>query len=160
MSALVLGVVALFVFYLFLVPFSHPYVIQETDGTLVNPVLSLTDSQALGAFDSSFVFYLLYVAHAYELHATPVNGELPELMVTLEDGSYCATITRGVITVMNDSCTTPDVLITSTRTEVISLLRTPDALADSFASGRSSFTVVASRATLLSKGYLRLYMQL
>jgi hypothetical protein len=157
MSSLVLACVALLLTYVWLAPSIHPYVIKEQEGSLLNPVLELTDSQALADFNSKYVFFLLYYAHAYQLHNPPLSSATPRMNIKLDGVSYRAEIVGGVIRVGKGPFSDVDLTITSSRKEIIRILRNTSLLSASFAEGKSSLTPEASRATLFSKGYLRLY---
>lgn len=156
-SSIVLACCALFLTYVWLAPSTHPYVIKEQEGSLVNPVFDLTDSQALAGFNSKYIFFLLYYTKAYQLHTRPLSTDTPRLLIVVDGVTYRAEVVRGIITVSKGTYSDPDITLYSTREEVIRLLRTPSEIRTSFASGISKVETHASRATLFSKGYLRLY---
>ena len=157
---MILAGVALVLTYIWLVPSIHPYVIKEQEGTLVNPVLALTDGQALADFNSDYVFYLLYSAQAYHLHPAAFSQEHPRVLIILDDVMYRAEVLAGTILVSEGAYFDADLSIYSTKQEVIRLLRNPSLLSESFTSGVSYIETHASHATLFSKGYARLYDQL
>ena len=158
-SAMVLAVVALFVFYTFAVPRTHAYAVAERAGTLVNPVYALSTEQARTQFNSTFIFYLLYKLHVYDLHTPPLSSDTPRLMIDLGDAQYGVEIVRGVISVTPGAIGAPDITIYSSKDEVIGMLRNEARVKASFDSGKSSFKPHVGKALLFAKGYLHVYEQ-
>ncbi len=125
-----------------------------------NPVLLMSDEQALAAFDESFVFYLLYSIEAYNLHNPPLSSDRPKIEVNVDDEIYNAVINKGMINVTKGEILGEDIMIKTSKAEAIIMLRDKNYIAESFESGESEIVLVADKTTLFAKGYLNMYTEL
>lgn len=128
--------------------------------TLKNPVEGLNDSQALAAFDESFVQYLLYSIKAYNLHNVPLSSNYPRMEIDVEGEIFNANVRKGAISVTRGEIANEDVVIRTTGEEAIKMLRDRDYVARSFSESKSVIELVADKTTLFAKGYLTMYNEL
>jgi len=128
-----------------------------TGRVIENPVLGLSDEQALLNFDESFVFYLLYNMKAYNLHNPPLSSDYPKMEVDVGGEIFSANVKKGLISVRSAQILNRDVVIRTTKEEVIGMIRNKNYIQESFNDGSSSFELVASKTALFAKGYLNFY---
>lgn len=158
--AFLLAISALFLYTILASPAQTAYALYEQAGTLQNPVLHLSDDEALREFNSSYVFFLLYYAHAYELHNAPLSSIAPTIQIVVDDEMYTADIVNGIIHIMKGTALKPDITLSLSHLTLIRLLRNPALLSDAFNDGRATITVHASKPELFARGYVSLYSHL
>lgn len=147
---------AIFFFYLLYNPHNEKlYVNQE----LKNPVSNLTMEEAVSGFDDGYIFYLLYTLKAYNLRNPPLSSDNPKISLLVENKSYYAIVQNGLIKVYPGVTSGEDIIIVTTREEIISMIKDQTYVQQSFSSGRSSIALVAGKTTLFAKGYLTLYTE-
>ncbi len=127
---------------------------------LKNPIGNLSDEEAVLAFDESFVFYLLYEIKAYNLHNPPFSSDIPRIEINVGDDVFGATVDRGIINVTKGRIAKRDIIITTTKSEAVKMLRDKSYVVKSFNDKMSSIELVADRTTLFAKGYLGMYSEL
>ncbi len=153
-------ILALFLYFSLAQSTKDTAYVHELAGGMVNPVLTLSDAEATLQFDSSYVKYLLYAIGAHRLHAPPLSSDDPRLAVVLDGVNYSAYVHQGAITVSLDPVMNPDVIIYTTRAELVMMLRDETYVQTAFRSGSARIVLVASKTTLFGKGYLQLYTAL
>lgn len=129
-------------------------------GQLVNPIGQLSDEQAVMQFNESFVYYLLYTIGAYNLHNAPLSSENPQIEFVIGEDSYNANIVGGEIFVSKGVVNSEDVIIRTTKQEAVMMIKDRNYVVQSFNDGKSSMDLIASKSTLLGKGYLGIYEKL
>ena len=154
------AILALFLYTSLARPSGTAYATYEAAGTLTNPVLFLSDDEALTQFNESYIFFFLYYAHAYELHNAPLSSVTPTLSIEVDDDSYTADIIDGMIRVRTGTSSHPDVTLTLSHLAVIRLLRDESALSEAFREGTATITLHASKPELFARGYVSLYSRL
>jgi len=155
---LVVLVGLLFGYFLFFSPgYGAAYDALLASGELQNPVASLSVEEAVAQFDERYVYYLLVLIKAYNLHNPPLSGDTPKFNVVVEDVSYRVVVDGGVIAVEKGNFEESDVVIYSTRLELVRMLKDESYTKQSFGEGLSRIELVADSTTLASKGYLGMY---
>lgn len=132
----------------------------EAEGKLANPVLSLTNEQAVAKFDDSFVYYLLVQIKAYNLHNPPLSSSTPKIQIYVDELSYNAEIVNGIIKIYNGESSNKDIIIRTTKEEAVKMLRSSNYISVSFQEGKSSIEKVEGQSVLFGKGYLNLYNEI
>lgn len=127
---------------------------------LKNPVAGLSDEEAVKLFDEKFVSYLLYAIDADSLHAPPLSSETPKIKFEIENEIFEAEIIEGRIIVKKAGSSGEDILIKTSKTEAVKMLRDVNYVAKSFQEGKSSIELKANQAELFTKGYLKIYNEL
>jgi len=133
---------------------------QINSGELTNPVTNITDEKAIEKFDESFVYYLLYSLKAYNLHNPPLSSDKPKIEIRVDSDPFNAIIESGKIIVKKGSIENKDVLIKTTKSEAVKMLREGSKVFESFSSESSTIEMVAGKATLFGKGYLQMYEEI
>jgi len=156
----VLGIVfavgGYFAYYVFVGP---DYSSNSGNG-LENPVGGLTDTEAVLQFDEDFVLYLLYSIEANKLHRPPLSDNRPKIEIRAGNVPFNAEVFKGAITVREGTIGNEDIVITTTKSEAVRMLRNPAYVVESFRSGKSTIILEASEVSLAAKGYLSLYQKL
>jgi hypothetical protein len=127
--------------------------------TLKNPVIDLTDEQAIALFDEGFVIYLLYSIDAQNLNNIPLTSNTPKIQIEVDDKIYFAQIIKNSVQVTQTQIEKKDIVIKTTKLEAIKMLRDKNYVATSFKEGLSTIDLIASNTDLLLKGYLDLQKQ-
>lgn len=125
-----------------------------------NPVINLSNEQAIERFDESFVKYLLVEIKAYNLHRPPLSNELPSMKLEIGPKVYFAKVDNGEIIVSENETKNVDIIISTSIEESVKMLRNSAYISESFSSGDSRITLLADKTTLFGKGYLKLYTEL
>jgi hypothetical protein len=129
-------------------------------GNIKNPAEGLSNEEAVLAFNESFVFYLLYEIKAYNLHNPPFSSDVPRIEVDVGEDVFGATVDNGIITVTKGRIAKRDIIITTTKSEAVKMLRDKNYVVQSFNDKMSSIELVADKTTLFAKGYLAMYNEL
>jgi len=150
------------VFYLLLGSADYTGVYEDriVSGEIVNPVIGLSDDEAVLKFDESFVYYLLVNIKAYNLHEAMFSDEIPRIEFYIDDVSYNAEIADGEIDVEVGEINGEDIIIRTSALEGVKMIRDENYISDSFSSGASGIELVADKSTLFAKGYLKIYSEL
>ena len=127
---------------------------------IVNPVLGLSDEQAVLDFNESFVFYLLYSIKAYNLHNPPLSSDYPKIEMDVGGEVFGATVKKGIISVSENLIFDKDVIIRTTKEEAVKMMRDKNYVTQSFNDEKSEIELVADKTTLFAKGYLNMYTEL
>ena len=127
---------------------------------LKNPVLGISDDEAVLIFDESFVYYLLRSIKAYNLHNPPFSSDTPKIEIYVSDEIYNAEVVKGKITVNIGEMDEEDIIIRTNKEEAVKMLRSFSYVEGSFAGGKSSIEMVSGKTELFSKGYLNLYNEI
>lgn len=165
---LVLGIVliillligAFLYFALVGVDYSARYREYDKSGKLINPVLKLSTEEAVKEFNEDFVYYLLYQIQFYNLRSNALTGDKPRVSIYADEDIYSAEIDKGKIIVNKNKIDNPDVIIHTTKVEGVLMLQDSKYVVESFNSGKSKIELVADKASLFSKGYLKIYSKL
>ena len=154
LAIVVLFIIALFYYYVLYSPNN-----QRLYQNLVNPVSNLSVQEAVVNFDDSYIFYLLYTLKAYNLRNPPLSSDNPKISIMVENRTYYSIIQNGLIKVYPGVTTGEDIVIVTTREEIVSMIKDKSYVQESFSSGRSSIALLAGKTTLFAKGYLNLYTE-
>lgn len=158
--SIALVAVLVVVFFLYFALFRGDNSAVYSGMNIRNPVLGLSDEEAVLAFDESFVFYMLYQMKAYNLHNPPFSSDNPKMGILVDDEVFGAVVKKGIINVSRNADGKNDVVIKTTKSEAIKMLRDKNYVVESFNGGMSSIELVAGEATLFAKGYLGMYNEL
>lgn len=137
--------------------YSDNYLKKEASGEIINPAKNMSHGQAIGNFDESFVYYVLYSLKAYNLHPAPFSDEKPKMEFVIGEDTYNAIINEGEIIVAKGPIDGEDIVIQTSKEEIVKMLEDEDYIRDSFNSGGSTLTLVAGKTELAGKGYINLY---
>lgn len=140
--------------------YSSKYNGYTSSGALVNPVAKLSTEEAVAKFNEDFIYYMLYQLEFYNLRSNVLNGDKPRILIYADDDVYSAEISKGDIIVDKNTIDNPDAIIRTTKLEGVLMLKDSNYIVESFNSGKSSIELVASKATLFSKGYLKIYSKM
>jgi hypothetical protein len=147
--------------YIFLGGSDHTSFYEEKiqSGSIVNPVLNLTDDEAASMFDKDFVYYLLVSIKAYNLRGS-LFGSSPKIEVHVGELVYGAEISKGQIDVREGEISKEDIIVKTSVSEAVKMLRDENYIVESFNDGNSQIELVASKTTLAAKGYIGFYSEL
>lgn len=140
--------------------YSPKYNGYTSSGALVNPVAKLSTEEAVAKFNGDFIYYILYKLEFYNLRSNILTGDKPRILIYADDDFYSAEINKGNIIVDKKLIDNPDVIIRTTKLEGVLMLQDSNYIVKSFNSGKSSIELVAGKAELFSKGYLKIYSKL
>jgi len=158
-SLVILLVIVMFLYFVLFKPnISRSYALQGIN--LTSPIENLSEQQAIDNFNESYVSYLLYSIGAYGLHSSSFNGADPKIGVDVNGEHYEAIVQNAVIKVSKRESVKPDVVIITSKGEIIKMIKDKNYVKESFSSGESSIEPKASKTTLFAKGYLNLYNDL
>jgi len=127
--------------------------------TISNPVIGLSDQKAVEQFDENFVLYLVVSIGAQDLHNPPFSSDTPKIEMSIGGDIYFAEIKDGGILVGEGGLGEKDIIITTSKEEVVKMLRDNAYIEESFEEGASDFELISGKARLLSKGYIKIYTQ-
>jgi hypothetical protein len=130
---------------------------EENLVELRNPVLGLSDDEATEQFDEEFVLYLLYSIDADSLHNIPLSSDEPRIEIYVDDEVYNSRIEKGRVLVGKGELEREDVVIRTSKKEAVKMMRDRNYIEQSFRDGGSRIELLAGKAKLLGKGYLKLY---
>jgi hypothetical protein len=150
-------VIILFLYFVLFEPRDN---IAYTGQAVSNPASGLTEEQAIAAFDESFVYSFLVSIKAYNLHNPPLSSDKPRIQIEVEDETFNTVIDSGEIIVGKGNIAGEDVLIRTTRLEIVKIINDKTYARGSFNEGKSEIVFVAGKTLLFSKGYLNLYKQI
>lgn len=156
----VLLIIAFLYFALVGVDYSAKYREYDESGRLVNPVLKLSTEEAVKEFNEDFVYYMLYQIEFYNLRSNALTGDKPRISIYADQDIYSAEINKGDILVSKNKINNPDVIIHTTKIEGVLMLQDSKYIVESFNSGKSKMELVNDKASLFSKGYLKIYSKL
>ena len=140
--------------------YSSKYNGYGSSGALVNPVSQLSTEEAVAKFNGDFIYYMLFQLEFYNLRSNILTGDKPRVLIYAGDDFYSAEINKGVINVDKKLIDNPDVIIRTTKLEGVLMLQDSNYIVKSFNSGKSSIELVAGKASLFAKGYLKIYSKL
>jgi hypothetical protein len=157
-SLLIIGVVASY--YIF--GFNFWLGKNKNMDILQNPLINLTDEQAVAQFNESFVLYLLASIGAQKLHSPPLSSDTPKIGIHVGEEVYSSEIKKGWIDVSKENYDAEkvDIVLRTSKEEAVKMMRNRDNIVKSFNEGRSSLEIVATKSELLVKGYLNIYSEL
>ena len=130
------------------------------NGSLINPSDSLSFDETKMQFDERFVYYLLMSVKAYYLHNAPLSSDEPRIEILVGNRTYSAVVKNTEILIAERGIADPDIRIVTDLDEAAKMVKYPGQVKESFANGKSSIELLASKTTLFSKGYLNLYTEL
>ena len=122
--------------------------------------LGSSSSQALSNVDGNSVLYLLSSMRAYNLHNPPLSSDYPKIEIDVSGQIFSASVKKGVISLDNNPFLKKDLILRTTKEEVLAMINDRDYIKNSFNSGKSRIELVASKFTLFAKGYLGLYNEI
>ncbi len=124
---------------------------------LENPIVNLSDEEAIAFFNENYIRYLLYSIDADELRAVPLTSNNPKIEVHVNEDIFNAEVQHGSVLISHGEITGKDIVIRTNKEEVVKMLRDKKYITESFNSGLSQVELIASEKTLFAKGYLKLY---
>ena len=120
---------------------------------MANPIVKVDDKEALSSFNNSYVFFWLYRMKADSLHPSISDQDPPRIEIFIEGINYTASIINEYIVLSEIKKSNPDILIETTKDEIIKMLRKQGYVSESFISKKSNITLYSEIPTLASKGY-------
>lgn len=152
----------LIILYLFFFHKNYDSLYNEriTNNQLVNPLGNYSEEEAINLFNEDFVYYILYIIKAYNLHNPLLSSDTPKLEFIIDDLIFNAEIVKGEIMVDSGSIDKKDIQIRTTKKEAINMLKDEAYVSVSFEEGKSAIELVSGKAILFEKGYLSLYTEL
>ncbi len=156
--ALMVVIVGIFFYFVTAAP-------SQPEEVLENPTQGLTEEQTKMNFDDSYVKYLIYAIGGWKLHNPPLSDDTPKIKVVLEGDNevYFSEIINGKIKVGKEDVGKEDMIITTTKQEIIDMITSLDMrgyVKKSVASGKTTLELKASYTALFSKGYLNIYKEI
>ncbi|MBS3088235.1 hypothetical protein J4402_00475 [Candidatus Pacearchaeota archaeon] len=140
--------------------YTEIYSERNASGNFVNPAASLTNEEAIAAFDESFVYYLLVNIKAYNLHEPLASSDTPKIELYIGEDIFNAEVKDGEIDVNGGEIEGEDIIIRTSKEEAVEMTREKNYIKSSFENGKSSIELVSGKTELFSKGYLKLYTEL
>lgn len=160
-TVVVLVVIGLFFFYISFNPRNEKLYSNEDGSSIIaNPISGKSIELALGDFNEDYIYYMLYKIEAYNLHNPPLSKDTPKIEIQLEDETYNAEITNGIIKIYHGKINNKDVIMHTTKKEIVLTLQNESYAETSFNEGRSRIELVEDKTTLFAKGYLNMYKKL
>ncbi|MEK6889508.1 MAG: hypothetical protein AABW80_05385 [Nanoarchaeota archaeon] len=155
----VLGIVLILVILagMFVFMVSYSGVTGKVVREIENPVVDLSVEQAVEEFNEDYIYYLLDKIGARELRSGFLSSEKPTIEISVEGEFYNAIVDKGEIFVSLGRAEEKDIVIFTTKEEIVSMLKYEDYTVTSFEDGKSNIELVAGKSKLFSKGYLNLY---
>lgn len=150
-------IVIILVFISYFYFFNNNNNVKGETTILTNPVLGLSDEQAIAQFNESFILYLLVTIGVQNLHNLPFSSDPPKIEVYLGDIVFSSVIVKGSVSIERGKITSPDIKIITSKIEAIKMLRDRSYISRSFENGNSKIELIARKATLFGKGYLEIY---
>ncbi|MDO8508734.1 MAG: hypothetical protein Q7S27_03565 [Nanoarchaeota archaeon] len=133
---------------------------ENVGKVLVNPSKGLSLDDAVKDFNEDYIYFLLFSIKAYNLYEAPFSDELPTIQIDVEDGSYYGEVNEGRIRVGEGTIENEDIVIYSSKEEIIKIMQDRDYVKDSFKNGLSKIELKTDKLELYSKGYLDIYDEL
>lgn len=124
-----------------------------------SPIVDMSDAEAIEQFDESYVEYLLYEMKAFNLHSPPFSGNTPKMEFHIDGVVYSVEVTDDEFVVEEAEVVGEDLVITTTKEDVVAMIRGQNGIKSSFEDGGSSVEVIADKDELFWKGYLKIYDQ-
>ena len=106
------------------------------------------------------IAYVLYQIGASKLRNIPLTGNTPKINFMINTGNYKAEVINGVISVANGVWDNPDIIIVSSKEEIINAIASlgiKEYIKSSVSSGKTSIDIKAGYIELYAKNYLTLY---
>ena len=157
---LVLFVSAMFSFFHFYKPIDEKKIINRAISNVSgvrSPTAGLSSKQIETGFNESSVSSFLEAIKAKDLRNIPLSRELPKIKVVVDKVIYSASVNRGKITVKKADVSNPDIIITSTKSEMAKMVTNGRYISAPFKDAKSSLELIADKASLIAKGYIGLY---
>lgn len=147
-------IIGLFIYFSLAGP---DYTKNYEEMNISNPTEGKSLEDSVLQFNESFVYYLLYRIKAYNLHNPPLSEDKPKIKILVDEKEYYAVIDSGTILVGKNKVGKEDVIIRTTGIESVKMIKDKNYVKESFEKGISSIELVAEKAKLFAKGYLKLY---
>lgn len=110
-------------------------------------------------FDMSYINYVLFSMGAWKLHSPPLSNDVPRIEFVI-DKTYNSEIVDEEIFTYEGGIDDEDIIITSTKEEVINAILAEDMveyMKQSVIDGKTGFNMKADNSVLFGKGYLVMY---
>lgn len=128
-----------------------------------NPIKDLTAEEAILQFNEEYIKYLVFSIGSWKLHNPPLSSEKPKIKVIVDDEVYFSEIVNGEIKAGKKEIENEDMIIRTTKQEVVSAIKSFDIknyIKQSIQDGKTSLELKAGYTTLFSKGYLNIYKEI
>ena len=109
------------------------------------------------------IAYVLYQIGASKLKKIPLTGNTPKINFIIVPESYKAEVINGMISVSSGIWENPDIIITSSKEEIINAIASlsiKEYIKSSVSSGKTTIDMKAGYTELFAKGYLSLYEEI
>ncbi len=104
--------------------------------------------------------YAATLLKLYNLHTTPYTKVTPKIQIDLNQETYSIEIITGEIIITEGEIQNKDIIIRTTREELLKINENTDYIKESISSGKTTIEKIASDFILFSKGYSVLYPEL
>ena len=125
-----------------------------------NPITGSTENLVIG---EEHLLYVLSELGAYNLHNPPASGDTPKIEVLVDSDKFNAEVQGGKLSVQKGESSSPDIRISTTRSEVISAISSGNVkeyMKSSVNSKKTNVELVEGYSRLFFKGYLTLYQEM
>ncbi|MBU3912724.1 MAG: hypothetical protein KKB21_01170 [Nanoarchaeota archaeon] len=153
-SLVLLLIIAAFLFLVLVKP-------KYGKGDVEKPVYNSDPGEFV--LQAGHVNYLLNEIGAYQLHTQPMSSENPLIELRSDDSAFFSEIEKGKIITRDEKTYEPDIIISTTKQEVINALESSNVkeyMKNSVSSGNTGIELVSSYSELFFKGYLQIYKDL
>ena len=152
------AIVAVFYILYFQIPIRF-----TSEQNIVNPAKTLSPEQAILDFNESYADYLIFLIGGQKLHNPPLSSNNPKIKIVLGEEIFISEVNKGVINTRRADLDEVDLIIRTSRQEIVNAILSSDAklyLKQSVSSGNIQLEMVGSYPSLFSKGYLGLYKEI
>ena len=132
----------------------------ENRNIIVNPAEGLSLGEAVKKFDDGFIYYLLVSIKAYNLHEASFSDDFPKIKIMLGDEIYYGKVQEGKIYSGAGDIEDEDIVIYSSKEEIVKIMQDKEYAKESFREGRSKIELKSNKLELYTKGYLDMYDEL
>ena len=127
---------------------------------LNNPAKGLSLEEAVEKFNDEYIKFLLVAIKAGNLHNPPFSSDIPKIEISLGEEIYHGTVTDNKISVGKGQIEDEDIILYSSREEIVKIMKDKDYVKNSFENGLASIELKTDKLELYSKGYLDIYDEL
>ncbi len=149
-------VITAFLYYALVKPSTQKPIINiDKEEIAKNPELVVIEPTHLS--------YVLAEIGFYQLHNPPLSQNTPRINIKLNDDWYTSEFKAGKIYTKQGSAQNPDLIISTSSSEIIEAIKSGEVkeyMQASVSSGKTQIELKASYSILFSKGYLSLYKEL
>src|SRR3989344_4430506 len=134
--------------------YTETYDQRFLSGEIENPIqkfnlngveINFDESTNVSEFEKESVGYALTKLKIYNLHNTPFILQTPKIEVSIDNTQYSVEVLDGEISVEAGTVSKEDILIKTTKEEVLKMAQDESYVSESFGSGSSEVELVANK---------------